>query len=61
VTEAVVETKGGKLRGELSGAGIYAFKGVPYGARTDGVARFRAPGPPPQWSGIRDALAYGPS
>jgi para-nitrobenzyl esterase len=61
VTEPLVETASGTLRGTVAGDEIYVFKGVPYGAPTGGKSRFRAPGPPPQWNGIRDASAYGPS
>jgi len=53
----IVETAAGKLRGALN-AGIYSFKGVPYGASTAGRNRFMPPEPPQSWSGVRDALAY---
>jgi para-nitrobenzyl esterase len=53
----VVETALGRLRGALA-AGIYSFKGVPYGASTAGPNRFKPPPPPLPWSGVRDALFY---
>jgi carboxylesterase type B len=53
----VVEITSGKLQG-ASAAGVYAFKGVPYGASAAGRNRFMAPQPPQPWSGVRDALAY---
>jgi para-nitrobenzyl esterase len=54
----VVEITSGKIRG-FRRKGIYAFKGVPYGASTSGANRFVAPAPPEPWVGIRNALAYG--
>ena len=53
----VVEIAGGKLRG-TSSAGIYAFKGIPYGASTAGPNRFAPPAPAQPWAGVRDAIAY---
>src|SRR3974377_416485 len=52
-----VEIASGKLRGALK-AGIYSFKGVPYGASAAARYRFMPPQPPQPWSGVRDALAY---
>ena len=54
-----VETHRGKVRGTLDG-GIKVFKGIPYGASTDGLNRFHPPKPSTNWPGVRDALAYGP-
>ena len=54
----VVETASGRLRGARE-AGIHSFKGVPYGASTEGHNRFMPPQRPLAWSGMRDALAYG--
>ena len=53
----IVEIAAGKLRGAFS-AGIYSFKGVPYGASTVARNRFKPPEPPLPWAGVRDALAY---
>jgi para-nitrobenzyl esterase len=53
----IVEIASDKLRG-TSSAGIYALKGIPYGASTAGPNRFVPPEPPLQWTGVRDALAY---
>jgi len=54
----VVDTSGGKIRG-FQRKGVYAFKGVPYGASTSGANRFMAPAPPEPWPGIRNALQFG--
>lgn len=54
----VVETAQGRLRGLLTG-GVAVFKGVRYAASTADRNRFKPPAPPPQWTGIRDALSYG--
>lgn len=56
----IAETTFGKVRGEQVD-GIKIFKGVPYGASTAGTNRFMPPKDPTPWSGVRDALHYGPS
>src|SRR3984885_15709860 len=56
----VADTTFGKIRGEEA-QGIKIFKGVPYGATTAGQNRFMPPMDPAPWSGVRDALHYGPS
>jgi para-nitrobenzyl esterase len=53
-----VETAQGRVRG-MTSDGVHAFKGLRYGADTGRARRFRAPEPPPTWSGVRDATAYG--
>ncbi len=54
------ETTYGRVRG-TDVAGIKTFKGIPYGASTAGRNRFMPPVAPAKWSGVRDAIAYGPS
>jgi para-nitrobenzyl esterase len=56
----IAETSYGKIRG-IDNNGIKVFKGIPYGAGTDGANRFMAPAEPAKWTGVRDALQYGHS
>jgi para-nitrobenzyl esterase len=56
----VADTVYGKLRG-VEVSGIKVFKGIPYGANTAGKNRFMPPVAPAKWSGVRDALRYGPT
>ncbi|RYE88772.1 MAG: carboxylesterase/lipase family protein [Hyphomicrobiales bacterium] len=57
--DAIVATKWGQLRGRRED-GAYSFKGIAYAASPTGMARFQPPQPPHPWSGIRDALEFGP-
>ncbi len=56
---AVVNTRYGEVRGSVAD-GVHAFKGIPYAAPPFGPNRLRPPQPVAPWSGVRDALAYGP-
>src|SRR5690242_9761186 len=55
----VVETRSGKVRGSR-GDGVFNFKGIPYGQSTAGANRFMPPIAATPWTGVRDALDYGP-
>jgi para-nitrobenzyl esterase len=54
----IVETSNGKIRG-YAHLGIHTFKGIPYGASTEGAARFMAPAKPKPWTGVRSSMQYG--
>jgi para-nitrobenzyl esterase len=60
VDGAVVETTNGRLRGLRAGA-VHQFKGIRYGSPTDGPLRFMPPQPAAAWTGIKDAVSFGPS
>ena len=59
-SSVTAETAYGKIRG-VEADGIKIFKGVPYGASTAAKNRFMPPVNPARWTGVRDALEYGPS
>lgn len=55
----VVETDSGKVFGYVKD-GVVSFRGIPYGASTEGKNRFMQPVKPRPWAGERSALYWGP-
>lgn len=55
----VVETDSGKVYGYIKD-GVVSFRGIPYGASTEGKNRFMPPVKPNPWPGERSALYWGP-
>ncbi len=60
MSDTIANTSSGRVRGR-SEQGINVFKGIPYAAPPVGELRFRPPEAPEPWTGVRDALGYGPS
>ncbi len=56
----VIDTTAGAVRG-FHRAGSAVFLGIPYAEPPFGDRRFGAPEPRAPWSGVRDALEYGPT
>jgi para-nitrobenzyl esterase len=55
----ITETSYGKLQGTLED-GILVFRGIPFAKPPLGPLRFRAPERAEPWSGVRDAVRFGP-
>jgi carboxylesterase type B len=60
VANPVVKTRAGALRG-ANADGVHVFKGVPYAAPPIVANRLLPPQSVAPWSGVRDALAFGPT
>lgn len=56
---ALAHTSYGVLRGD-AGEGVVVFRGVPYAAPPTGDRRWRPAQPVSSWSGVREAIAFGP-
>ena len=59
-TAPEAHTRSGRVRGAWRGTSA-VFLGIPFAAAPVGELRFLAPAPVTPWSGVRDALAYGPT
>lgn len=57
--DPVVKTRTGEVRGRFVD-GVVTFQGIPYAAPPFGPNRFRPPQPVRPWTGVRDALDFGP-
>ena len=55
-----VELQHGRLLGVRRGD-INVFRGIPYAAPPTGEGRWKPPSPPSNWTGVRNAAAFGPS
>lgn len=58
--QPVVRAPAGAVRG-VEADGLRVFKGVPYAAAPVGALRWKPPAEAPSWTGVRDALDYGPA
>ena len=59
VTEPVVRTAAGQVRGRSEG-GVAVFRGIPFAQPPVGDLRFAAPHPARAWDGVREAAMFGP-
>ncbi|MGV9362945.1 carboxylesterase/lipase family protein [Amycolatopsis sp. NPDC003731] len=61
MTDPVVPTTSGAVRGQVTPAGVVLFRGIPYAAAPDGELRFAEPVPAPPWEGVRETRRPGPT
>ncbi len=57
---AIANTQYGKVKGFILDS-IYTFRGIPYGASTEGENRFMPPCEPKPWSGVLPTVFWGDS
>jgi para-nitrobenzyl esterase len=60
VTDPIVQTRQGKVRG-IAQDGVRRFFGIPYAAAPVGADRFAEPKPHAPWDDVRDAIEVGPN
>lgn len=58
--DPAVNLQQGQLVGVREG-GLEVFRGIPYAAAPSGEGRWKPPSPPPNWSGVLNVTAFGPS
>ncbi|HUB85993.1 MAG TPA: carboxylesterase family protein [Rhizomicrobium sp.] len=59
--QILVTTSQGVLAGARDANGTQSFKGIPYAAPPIGDLRWKPPAPAADWTGVRDAKAFGAS
>ncbi|RVD38047.1 carboxylesterase/lipase family protein [Mesorhizobium sp. M4B.F.Ca.ET.169.01.1.1] len=59
MSDLVVQTESGAVRGTRLQDGCLAWLGIPYAAPPVGALRFRPPKPVASWSGVREADRFG--
>lgn len=59
-SNAIAKTRAGQLRGVMGDDGVISFKGIRYAESPAGENRFKPPVKLKPWTGVRDAIAYGP-
>lgn len=58
--QPIVRAPAGMIEGRRDGD-LHVFKGISYGLAPVGDARWRPPRPAPDWTGVREATAFGPA
>ncbi|MEW6476155.1 MAG: carboxylesterase family protein [Actinomycetota bacterium] len=58
--DPIVELAAGRVKGSFEGS-LAVFRGIPFARPPVGPRRFGAPQPPEPWTGLREALAFGPA